>query len=86
MAMPGGRCEHRLAQIGDGAVRRFRQAGNEPQQGRLAGASAAEQSDDLSLRQLKIDAVEHQVLAAVGPREGLTQAVNIEEGGGHGRC
>ena len=47
------RRDHRLAEIGDGAGRRLRQAGDQPQQGRLARAGAAEQPDDLALRQLQ---------------------------------
>ena len=74
---------HRLAEIGDGAGRRLRQAGDQAQQRRLARSGAAEQADDLSLRQRQFDAVEHQMLAAVGARKGLSQRVNVEQSGAH---
>ena len=83
MAMPGAGAVDRLAEIGDGARRRRRQAGDQAQQGRLARAGAAEQSDDLALRKRKFDAVEHQKLAAVGARESLAQRMNVEQ---CGRC
>ena len=79
MAMPAAGAVHRLAQIGDGAARRQRQAGDQAQQGRFAGPGAAEQPDDLALLQREFDAVEHQMLAAVGARERLAQTVNVEE-------
>jgi hypothetical protein len=74
---------HRLAQIGDRAVRRLREASNQPQQRRFAGAGAAEQADDLALGDFELDAVEHQKIAAVGLGEGVTKTVNVEKRGAH---
>ena len=74
---------NRFAEIGDGSRRRLRQPGNEPQQGRFARSGAAQQPDDLALRQLEIDAVEHQVLAAVGARKRLLQVMDVEQSGAH---
>ena len=62
----------------------MRQAGDEPQQGRLAGSGAAQQADDLALHDLKLDAVEHHKLAAVRLGEGVTQTVDVEESSAHG--
>ncbi len=74
---------NRLAEIGDCAGRRFGQTGNQAQQSRFARAGAAEQADDLALRERQLDAVEHQMLAAIGARKRLAERVNVEEGGGH---
>ena len=82
--MPGAGPKHRLTEIGDGAARRLRQAGDEPQQGRLAGSGAAQQADDLALHDLKLDAVEHYKFAAVRLGEGVTQTVDVEESSAHG--
>ena len=79
MAMPGAGRVHRMAEISNCPGRRRHQAGDGAQQGRLAGAGTAEKPDDLALRQLQIDAVKHQKLAAVGARKGLAQRVNIEK-------
>ena len=76
-----GRLVHRLAEIGDGAGRRLRQPGDQPQQSRFARTGAAEETDDLTFVERELDAVEHQQLAAVGAREGLAQFVNVEQSG-----
>ena len=75
----GRRPQHRLAQIGDRAGRGRHQAGDRAQQRRLAGPGAAEQPDDLALDQFQLDAVEHQMLAAIGARESLAQRMNVEK-------
>ena len=38
-------------------------------------------ADDLALRDLQLDAVEHQKIAAVGLGKGVAQTVNVEERG-----
>ena len=40
-------------------------------------------ADDLALRDLKLDTVEHQKIAAVGLGKGVTQTVNVEERSAH---
>ena len=71
--------KHRLAEISDRASRSRHQAGDRAQQRRLAGPGAAKQADDLALHQFQLDAVEHQMLAAVGARESLAQRMNVEK-------
>jgi hypothetical protein len=61
----------------------LRQARDQAQQSRLARSGTAEETDDLALIERQFDTVEHEMLAAVGARERLTQAMNIEQSGGH---
>ena len=82
MAMPRRRPDHRLAEIGDRA-------------GRTAGTRPAIRRSSVDLpdpvrpssptispsRELQLDAVEHQKLAAVGARKGLAQRMNVEKRG-----
>ena len=58
-----GRTVQRLAEIGHLAAGRLDQAGDDPQQRRLARAGTAEQPDDLAFAQRQVRIVEHQQLA-----------------------
>ena len=65
------------------AVGRRDQAGDAPQQGRLAAAAAAEQRDELALVDGQRDAVEHRHRAAVRPGERLAQRLDADQRPGH---
>lgn len=76
----GGRAADRPAEIADAAGGRWREAGDQPEQCRLARAGTAEQADDLAFVQGQVDAIQHQQFAAIGARKGLAQAANLQNG------
>src|SRR6185437_939697 len=69
------RTAHFAAAIEDAAGARLDEAGEDAQEGRLAGARLAEHGDDLALGEAKIDAVEDETTGAVGRLEALADAL-----------
>ncbi|MGY4448483.1 hypothetical protein ACVWZR_003143 [Bradyrhizobium sp. i1.3.1] len=79
MATPFGRPDDDLAATGRLSRRRADQTGDDPQQGGLAGAGAAEQADDLARADRQVDLVQHQELFAAAFREGSADTADVDE-------
>ena len=57
------------------------EACDDPQQGGLAGAGAAQEADDLALPQLEIDAVQHQEVIGLALGIGLADVLDVQHHG-----
>src|SRR5580704_312729 len=75
----GGGADYRMAEIVDDAAARQVEAGDLPQQRRLARSRAAEQPHDLPGTQLQVYLVQHDQLIPVGLAERLAHTPHVEQ-------